>query len=68
MRSYATQNQGAEENYLDPEASGKMTKGSAEEEGPAILQALMLLKVSTMQEEEGEVLQTAAVLALHAIQ
>ncbi|PQE19847.1 C6 transcription factor protein [Rutstroemia sp. NJR-2017a BVV2] len=68
MRSYATQNQAAEENYLDPEASGKMTKGSAEEEGPATLQALMLLKVSTMQEEEGEVLQTAAVLALHAIQ
>jgi hypothetical protein len=75
MRSYATQNQAAEDNYPDPEANGKMTKGSAEEDGPACaeiststLQALMLLKVSTMQEEEGEVLQAAAVLALHTIQ
>lgn len=35
MRSSATQNQAADEDYLEPETNSKMTKGSTEEEGPA---------------------------------
>jgi hypothetical protein len=35
MRSNAAQSHGAEEDYPEPEANGKMTKGPAEEELPA---------------------------------
>ncbi|KAL5332063.1 hypothetical protein ACEPPN_001606 [Leptodophora sp. 'Broadleaf-Isolate-01'] len=74
MRSHATQNQSVEDSHPpDPESNGKMTKGSTEEDGPAPQyqhpsSADAPEKLPVVQKEEGKVLQTAAVFALHAIQ